>query len=567
MKLRTSFFNPTVFRKDLTRFAPTWALYTVGLFMMLAVCMDSDFEYRKAMNLAEIIGFMAVLNMGYGLLNGQLLFGDLFSSKHCNALHAMPLRRECWFFTHTVSGLLFSFGPNLVMCIVAGLMLGGGWPAAALWLLAVTMQYLFFFGLAVLSALCVGNRFAMVLLYGIINFLSLIVYWFYYSIYEPLLYGVYCDPEIFTTLCPVWQLGGTGYDLVQVTKDHSSLSMHDFALGEGWGYLTICALIGIGLLGLALMLYRRRKLESAGDFMAVRALEPVFLGLYTMSMAAFFQMFADLFSQDEYIFLGLGMVIGFFTGLMLIKRTIRVFRLRTILTFLLVGVAFAGSMVLTYIDILGVTRYVPRAEQVEAVYLDSWRSDPEAVFLDSPGFDAPEDVELACQLHQAILDGEREDKSDYYTGICLTYQMKNGRVIQRYYPSVAAYSTAGELAAPFLSNTAFILGGTPGEVLKNLGYVQFYDWENENTPYGELPGWMGKGLLKAIIQDCDAGRMAQHPGYRDAGSRDIGTVDFQWVDENGNWIYKNISIFSDSFYTRRYLEDTVRPWLAENGYE
>ena len=29
MKLRTSFFNPTVFKKDLTRFAPTWALYTV----------------------------------------------------------------------------------------------------------------------------------------------------------------------------------------------------------------------------------------------------------------------------------------------------------------------------------------------------------------------------------------------------------------------------------------------------------------------------------------------------------------------------------------------------------
>ena len=37
MKSRTSFFNPTVFKKDLTRFAPTWALYTVGLFMMMAV--------------------------------------------------------------------------------------------------------------------------------------------------------------------------------------------------------------------------------------------------------------------------------------------------------------------------------------------------------------------------------------------------------------------------------------------------------------------------------------------------------------------------------------------------
>ena len=42
MKLRTSFFNTTVFKKDLTRFSPAWALYTVGLFMMLAVCTDAS---------------------------------------------------------------------------------------------------------------------------------------------------------------------------------------------------------------------------------------------------------------------------------------------------------------------------------------------------------------------------------------------------------------------------------------------------------------------------------------------------------------------------------------------
>ena len=73
MKSRTSFFNPTVFKKDLTRFAPTWALYTVGLFMMMAVCMDTPYDYRKAENLLSILGVMAVLNLGYGLLNGQLL--------------------------------------------------------------------------------------------------------------------------------------------------------------------------------------------------------------------------------------------------------------------------------------------------------------------------------------------------------------------------------------------------------------------------------------------------------------------------------------------------------------
>ena len=565
MKLRTSFFNPTVFKKDLTRFAPTWALYTVFLFMMLAVCMDAPYAYRQAEDLASTLSLMAVLNMGYGFLDGQLLFGDLFSAKHCNALHAMPLRRECWFVTHTVSGLLFSFGPNLVMSLVAALILKGGWLAAALWLLGANLQYLFFFGLAALSALCVGHRFAMVLLYGIINFLAMIVYWFYFSIYEPLLYGVSGDINMFNRYCPVWMLSSNGYDMVKVVGKNVDLNFRHFYLGEGWGYLAICAVIGVGLLGLAMMLYRRRKLESAGDFMAVRALEPVFLGLYTLCMAAFFQMFADLFSQDEYVFLGLGIIIGFFTGLMLIRRTIRVFRPRAILACVLVGVVLAGSMVLTKIDILGVTRYVPRAEQVEAVYVDSWRSDPEEVFLDSPGFEAAEDVDRALKLHQAILDQKEEPKGDYYTGICLTYKMKSGKVIQRYYSSVAADSAAGDLAAPFLSNTAFILGGDPNEVLKELQNVSFYDWGGDH--YGDLPAKMGAGLIRAIVKDCDAGRMAQHPGYRPAGSTDIGSVDFQWVNEDGNWIYKNITIFSDSYYTLEYLKETVYPWLEENSYD
>ena len=564
MKLRTSFFNPTVFKKDLTRFAPTWVLYTVGLFMMMAVCMDAPYTYRQAESLASTLGVMAVINLGYGLLNSQLLFGDLFSARHCNALHAMPLRRECWFVTHTVSGLLFSFGPNLVMSLVAALMLKGGWPAAALWLVAATGQYIFFFGLASLAALCVGNRFAMVLVYSIINFLSLIIYWFYNSIYEPLLYGVVCDYEKFTLFCPVWRMGNTGYELVEVTHEKSSLSFRDFAFGEGWGYLAICVAIGIGLLGLALVLYRRRKLESAGDFMAVRPLEPVFLGLYTLSMAAFFQMFADLFSQSEYVYLGLGIIIGFFTGLMLIRRTIRVFRPRAILACVLSGAVFAGSMVLTAVDPLGVTRYVPRAEQVEAVYFSDYYKEPQYVFQDSPGFDDPEELEHAVLLHQAVLEQKDDLPTSPYSGICITYRMKNGAVIQRSYPRVSADSEAGEIASYFFSNTAFILGAEPEQVLADLGYVCYYD--HENAHYADLPPQLARDLLQAIIADCDAGRMAQHSGYRDTVSTTIGSVDFQYMDENGNWIYRNIAVYTDSYHTIACLRESVHPWMEENGY-
>ena len=562
MKLRISFFNPTVFKKDLTRFAPTWALYTVGLFMMLAVCMDATYNYSQAENMAATLGFMAVLNLGYGLLNGQLLFGDLFSARHCNALHAMPLRRECWFITHTVSGFLFSFVPNLAMSLVAALILKGGWVAAAMWLAAVTMQYVFFFGLAVLSAMCVGNRFAMVLLYGIISFLSLIIYWFYYSIYEPLLYGVFCNHESFTLFCPVWELAGNGYKLVGITADKRVLTYRDFALGEGWGYLSICAVIGVGLLALALLLYRRRKLESAGDFMAVRPLEPVFLGLYTMSMATFFQMFAELFEQSEYIFLGLGMIIGFFTGLMLIRRTIRVFQPKAVLAFLLVCAVFAGSMVMTAADVVGVTRYVPKTEQVASVTItpSQYNYNYSGVQL----MEEPENIEKAVALHEAILAGKTtaaplEDD----TAVCITYVLNNGKTLRRYYTGIDTNSEAGQLIAYFYNRTEYILNGKPEDVLNGLQNVYFNDYEKGHS--ANLPAHIGRGLLKAAIADCEAGLMTQHWAYMQENTT-IAWVEFNWVDDNGREYYNSLEVFQASANTIAYLEETVYPWLAENSY-
>ena len=98
MQLKTSFFNPTVYKKNLTRFAPVWLLYTLclvlGLFLMYSNGGTSK-NYWFASHMVDMILVMGVVNLCYAMLTSQLLFGDLFNSRMCNALHAMPLRREC----------------------------------------------------------------------------------------------------------------------------------------------------------------------------------------------------------------------------------------------------------------------------------------------------------------------------------------------------------------------------------------------------------------------------------------------------------------------------------------
>lgn len=206
MKSRISFFNATAFKKNITRYAPLWAIYIIGgLLVMLTVL--AGLESRLAgKTLANTIGPFSIINMIYAAICAQLLFGDLYNSRLCNALHAMPLRRETWFFTHIASGFAFSLVPHIVGALVMMPLLGENAFVAFFWLAGMTLEYIFFFGLAVFSVFCTGNRLGMVAVYGILNFASIIAYWFVYTIYEPMLLGVSISEDIFCLLSPVVQM-------------------------------------------------------------------------------------------------------------------------------------------------------------------------------------------------------------------------------------------------------------------------------------------------------------------------------------------------------------------------
>ena len=49
MKSRTLFFDKTVLKKNITRFAPVWALYTVLLMMFLGIMAEgSDTSFARS---------------------------------------------------------------------------------------------------------------------------------------------------------------------------------------------------------------------------------------------------------------------------------------------------------------------------------------------------------------------------------------------------------------------------------------------------------------------------------------------------------------------------------------
>jgi ABC-2 type transport system permease protein len=521
MKSRTSFFNATALRKNLIRFTPAWGLY--GLFLLLVVLNSgtlNEWDFAEGMQISIVL--MAVVNFFYALLCTQLIFGDLYDSRMCNALHAMPLRREGWFLTNVVSGLLFSLIPNAATTLISLVICGEFWMTPILWLCAVTMQFLFFFGVAVFSGYLVGNRFAMALVYFILNGFSIILYWLVFSIFEPMLYGVTIPADVFVDFCPVVKL---------CTFEYVYVSFAGWNFETGWVFLGLCMGLGIVALGLALLCYRKRNLETAGDFAATKPVGIVFLILYTICGGACCHGFFSIFVGDENeIFLYLGLAIGFFTGLMLLKRTVKVFRLKSFLGFGAVVLAMILSVVIVRTDLLGIVGWLPKTDEIASVSITTYRVTGDRLTLTEA-----EDLEKILQIHRYGLENRNagsDSKRD--TKVTLTYTLKSGAVRQReYYVNVG--TACGDMLRFYLSRPEMVLGDIYGKLDEfKLQGVELPDGKAFIVSAEAL-----RALMDAIEADCAGGDLAQDWAY----TEDYGDqywINLRFVNEEGMHHYTDI---------------------------
>lgn len=560
MKSRTSFFNPTILRKDITRFAPAWVLYFIGGLLVAVNVIASPYNGGStASNLFQLLPASAFISLVFGLLNAQLLFGDLLSKKMCNALHAMPIRRETWFATHFIAGILFLLVPNALLVTFVGCFMGQYWYLAPLWLLATTAQYLFFFSVGVFCATCTGQRFAGVALYGLVNFLSLLVMWFVNAFYIPMLKGIVLSERLFCCFAPaVWLIGFEG-DYARFASFFSNTDHrvhYEFkGFGDSWWYLIAVAAAAVVFAVVALLLYRRRKLERAGDFIAFRWLEPVFSVLLTLCAGAFLQ---GIFGTGfQYV----GFVIGFFVSQMLLQRRVNVFKKKTFITLgVFVGVMVL-SLVLTALDPLGITRWTPKPQQVKSVVLtDDYNFDP---LYDEPYYlisledaDAIEDV---IDIHEMLIEaGFNNNTPSWVSGVfstsqpvTLVYTLHDGRTVSRSY-YYAGEGGIGVALKKFYTRPEFIMGYANWEhFIQNVSQVTV----DNHAVYGE----QAKDLLRALKADCDARAIYTHE-YKYSEVEFF--VEFRYGDK-----YRSVGITHDCKNTIEYVNTHFPDWKEWNSLQ
>lgn len=594
MKSRTSFFDKTVFKKDLTRFAPAWMLYGICLFMGMTLLRQGGSAFSFHRSLDDLPEVMGVINFFYAFLNVQLLWGDLFNSRLCNALHALPLRRENWFVTHTAAGIAYSLIPTLLVTPYALLLGIGstvelGWQLVLWWLLSTNLQYLFFFGLGTLCVFCVGNRFAHVVIYGITNFASVIAFWLVDTLYTPMLFGLHTPEDPFMIASPCVRMSQLDYLNVNRIYDYDSGQTIRawYELGEGWGYLAVCAAIGVALLAVSCLLYRRRKLECAGDFMALKGLEPVFLTAFPLLAGALAHMFCDEMvstgSVTAVVFLFIGIFLGFFAAKMLLERTIRVFCKKAFFQLALFTAAFVATLLVTSMDPLGLVTWIPEQNEVTAVEVF-----PNHYGYDSILMETPEEIEDALAVHRWAIDNQDYDVYGYefqpanyhlhqaltedFAGataemngeelvrihnpqqVSLCYYLADGTVRHRYY-SVDLMQLPGEILIPYFSSMEKVFESFNWEPTVDA-LSQLFRLVSVNDTFLTDPEDI-RGLLEAIEADCKAGNMAQRWNFRpdpDVGS----TYHLSFASQNDDpdvYVGESITVYTDCYHTNKWLTD------------
>ena len=541
MKSRTSFFNATVLKKDITRFSPVWILYTVILLLRLPE-LFMGLSYRVS-TIKYDLSSAAIFNMIYAAVVAAMVFGDLYKTRLCYSQHAMPLRREGWFLTHCTAGLLFSLVPNLLYSIISALLLKQYYYIALVWLAVNTMQYLFFFGLAVFCAMCAGSRLGMVAIYGICNYFATLLIWFVQEVFISILHGVVWEPEWVKFLTPIFAMQDYYLD-IQTSHFNNIVEINGVKAPEIWVYTALVAVIGVALGFFAMLLYRKRNLEVAGDLLALPKLRPVFWVIAAVSAESI------LFGITYVPFLGL--IIGFMAAMMLTERTVKVLRWKKIRWALLMAGVYLACVLLTVWDPLGIHLYVPKASEIQALYFNEG---------DFKITDTAE-MEEYLQLHKGLTkynDGFAEletDSSVLRVEFC--YELKNGKEIRRQY-TLDAESTWGKQTKKLTSHWKYVFETDDWEAF--LASVKMVKIEDQTVLQDGAIVEKGIGhpqmeeLLEAMRLDCEEGNMSQEWCFHQNDKNSIRAEIRMFTGWSGAG--KTVTIYEDCTHTCQYLDSLL----------
>ena len=599
MQSKTSFFNRTLFRKNLSRYWPLWGFASFVGFLAPAAALVRMAQ-SGSMSVEPLVvreGYYYLLgnavpiaSLVYAILCAMAVWSYLYNPRSVGMMHSLPIRREGLFLANLLSGLAMMAIPYLVAGGLGTLLFAccGGFDAwgTLVTILAVIGQSVTFFGLATFCAFLTGNIFALPVLYFLFHFLPPLGDWLCNLFARGFLFGFTADYSgTVDFLCPMVYLTqrlyvNSEYETVRDSALEYQNRLTSVTLENAW-LIAAYAAAGLVFLALAYLLYRRRESERAGDVVAVRVFRPVFrFGVAALSAllggrllyALIWESFraGDTFTPVPMaVCLIVAGLIGYYAASMLLAKSLRVFRGSAVGALCLVAAcaAFCAGM---RFDLFGIERRVPAQSEIAQleIYLASntYYLTPE---------DQPELLSGAQDLQRTLIaqkdlirsnyetyrHGSTSSDPDAYTNIRYIYTLKNGATVERFYTVSFARSDLSVPGSYANAMDAYVNSPALRQARLRWGDPEFHvesgSFDSQSTgDYFNLGTQECETLLSAIARDAENGNWGRYDWFEDDGTAYAMDLSFDFyrdlTDEHGTH-YQSY----DSIYI------TVRPEMTE----
>ena len=555
MRSKISYFNGTLFKKNLSRFWPLWggasligALFPLALLTVLI--RENQFGHLISDPLEITRGYYQVvcwiipaISLLYAPLCALAAWGWLYNPRSVGMYHSLPITRKGLFVTDSLTGMAMMLIPYAVtgtLCVAISAAVGGLDPVGlGVTVLCVLGMSLFFFASATAVVFITGNPFAFAGFYFIFHFIAAGLEWLVTRLMTMFYFGVsrsyegvveFLSPTMYLTR----QVKATGkYQQITTPDGWIETGNLEYVKLENTWLIAVYALVGAALLALAWALYRRRRSESAGDVVAVGWMKPVFrYGVALCAALAGGMALYALFCEGAYrtnanpvpmaVCMAVAGLIGYYIASMLLSKSLKVFRgtWKGALATVIVSAALCFAIAA---DPLGLERWTLPEDEVQAVrvWLHGWNGPGVSVRLEDPAA-----IRQVLEVHEAIvaerdtLDRDRFEGETHYAYLDLDYykDAEGGRSVNRSYSlpcndilmeKSEALKKLTALASDPLIQEPNVFSSISGEGIEARltgGYAaRLYNPETKNMEQVDLTLEQAQVLEAAIRRDIQAG--------------------------------------------------------------
>ena len=462
MPSERTFFNKAIYKRALSRFWLIGAAYAAVLCFLTLMCgRYFNFDTKE---IAEYVSYSILSNLTRreivaaavaAVVMAIAVHGWMFRKTSAAYIAALPVTREALLISSLLAGLTLLILPCIIAMLVSLLLYGGAGPLWTPYLLcsaaAVVLMNIAFFGLASFCTVFTGNAAVLpalyvIALYGFVGIEVVIRY-----ITEFLLFGV---------------RGGTGWELAILSPLYYFFNNYVGSYSYALPLTAVYAAAGVILAGLAVIFFRHRRMEAAGETVAVPVLRPIFrwglaavgaLGMALLILKTVFNVGSYAAGNDgtparvAILLLAMlfGAAVGWFGADALMRKTLRVFDRHWkglgVFCALLCVLVIGGKL-----DVFGVERYQPDVDEIGYAAVYGWGEYDETRIMQ------PENLEALLSLQKDIIANKKAYERQQGPGIfplTIEYYGTDGKLLAR-----RVYTYATDEYIPYVTGGNYNVG-------------------------------------------------------------------------------------------------------------